>query len=206
MIIKSSIQFLKTVSDEQLIAATQGIVSGLTGNASFPSPTPALTAISSALADFSSALAEAVHGGVDRTAAKNAKRAVLVSLLRQLGSYLTIHADGDLEMLLSTRFPIQQTSRSPIGPLPAPNAPLLTQGPNTGVLAATSSPVNGAYVYNWRIALASAPTQFVQTAQTTGARTTFAGLTPGQIYNVQLNAVGSAGTSDWSDDATSMVM
>jgi hypothetical protein len=206
MVVKTSVNFLKTASDEQLIVTTQGIISGLTGNASFPSLTPALPAITSALADFSIAVGEAANGGRYLTAAKNVKRAALTSLLRQLGSYLTIQCDGDLQMLLSTQFPIQQTTRSPIGPLAAPNGPVLTQGPNTGVLAAKSSPVDGAYVYNWRIALASAPTQFVQTAQTTGARTTFAGLTPGQVYNVQLNAVGAAGTSDWSDDATSMVM
>ena len=42
--------------------------------------------------------------------------------------------------------------------------------------------------------------------QTTAARNIFSGLTPGQVYFVQLNAVGSAGPSDWSDDGETMVM
>jgi hypothetical protein len=206
MIVKTSIVFLKTVSDEQLIALTQAIISGLTGNASFPSPTPDLTAITAALADFSDAMAEAANGGVHLTAAKNAKRAVLASLLRQLAGYINVQCDGDIEKLRSTQFPIQKPTRSRLGAVSTPAAPVLKQGAKSGVLAAKSSPVEGASVYNWRIALASAPTQFVQTAQTTAARTTFAELTPGQVYNVQLNAVGASGTSDWSDDATSMVM
>ena len=64
----------------------------------------------------------------------------------------------------------------------------------------------GAYSYNWRLALASAPTVFVQQVQTTAASNIFSGLTPGQTYTVQLNAVGSAGPSDWSDDGETMVM
>lgn len=53
---------------------------------------------------------------------------------------------------------------------------------------------------------ASAPTVYVQTAQTTAARTTFGDLTPGQLYNMEVNAVGAAGTSDWSDDGSMMVV
>jgi hypothetical protein len=52
----------------------------------------------------------------------------------------------------------------------------------------------------------SAPTLYMQTAQTTGGRNTFEGLTPGQAYNVEANAVGSAGTSDWSDVDSLMVI
>ena len=60
--------------------------------------------------------------------------------------------------------------------------------------------------YNWSVALQSAPDKDVQTAQTTGARALFSGLTPGQIYVISLNAVGAAGVSDWSDYGTLMVV
>jgi len=68
------------------------------------------------------------------------------------------------------------------------------------------SPVKGGYAYNWRVALASAPTVYVQTAQTTGGRTKFAGLTPGHVYNIEANVVGAAGVSDWSDAGSLMVI
>src|SRR5438105_15946481 len=76
--------------------------------------------------------------------------------------------------------------------------PVLSQGPVTGSLNASSPPVSGSYIYNWRVALASAPTTYVKQQQTTAASNTFEGLTPGQTYNVELNAVGTAGTTDWS--------
>jgi hypothetical protein len=41
--------------------------------------------------------------------------------------------------------------------------------------------------------------------QTTAASNTFDGLTAGQIYNVELNAVGTAGTTDWSGPGELMI-
>jgi hypothetical protein len=83
---------------------------------------------------------------------------------------------------------------------------LLFLGLWAGKLPAAITRLNGGYVYNWRIALASAPTVYVQTAQTTGARVMFEDLTPGQVYNVSANGVGAAGTSDWSDVGSLMVI
>ena len=206
MIVKTSITFLLAASDEQLIATTQGVIAGLTGNTHFPSPVPPLPVLSGALDAFSVAVGEAANGGKELTAAKNAKRAALASLLRQLGSYITIQCDGDMEMLLSSQFPIQKPGRSPIGALPVPQAPALKQGANSGSVDAATGPVYGAGVYNWRVALASAPTTYIKTAQTTAARTSFEGLTAGEIYNVELNAVGAAGITDWSDDSTLRIL
>lgn len=70
----------------------------------------------------------------------------------------------------------------------------------------SSFPLVPATSYNWSVALQSAPDKDVQTAQTTGARALFSGLTPGQIYVISLNAVGAAGVSDWSDYGTLMVV
>jgi hypothetical protein len=195
-----------TDSDAQLIVDVQSASTGLTGNASFPTPAPALTVVTTALNAFTVALADAANGGTELTSIKNAKRAELVSLMRQLGSYVTVTADGDMTKLLSSGFRYQKPTRSAIGALPAPYTPLLKLGPHTGELDASVSPIYGAYTYNWRVALASSPTTYVRTVQTTGGRTMFEGLTPGQIYNVEANAVGAAGPSDWSDVAGLMVI
>jgi hypothetical protein len=124
----------------------------------------------------------------------------------QTSQYVSATANGNLEVLMSSGFPVQKPSRVPIGPLAAPDAPVVVQGPVTGSLKATATPLYGASSYNWSVALQSAPDTDVQTAQTTGARAEFTGLTPGQTYVVSLNAVGTAGTSDWSDGGTLMVV
>ena len=165
-----------------------------------------MAVITAALAAFTIALADAADGGIEKTATKNAKRAEVVSLLRQLSSYVFATTNGDMTKLLSSGFPAQKTDRSPIGPLPTPATPSLSQGPVTGSLSALTPPINGAYIYNWRVALASAPTVYIRQAQTTAASNTLEGLTPGQIYNAQLNAVGTAGTTDWSGPGELMVI
>ena len=206
MVVKPAIAFLTSSSDALLLTGSNTIVNSLTGNPDYPTPTPTLPTVTTAISAFTTAIADAAGGGKEQTAIKNAKRAELVSLLRQLASYVGVTCGGDLAKLLSSGFPTQKPTRTPIGVLPAPYAPVATPGPKSGQLSAVSAPVFGAYTYNWRLALASAPTVFIQQVQTTAASNIFEGLTPGQTYTVQLNAVGSAGTSDWSDDGETMVL
>jgi hypothetical protein len=206
MITKPSIQFLNNDSDPQLIVDTRGILTGMTGNPHYPAPSPDLAPVQAALDGFSTALANAADGGLTLTAIKNAKRAVLVALLRALASYVSVTCNGDLAVLLSSGFPIQKPQRSPIGELPAPDNVTLSLGAHTGELDAAAAPVVGASTYNWRLARADAPTVYVQTAQTTAASTSFESLTPGVAYVTQVNAVGSAGPSDWSQPATQMAL
>lgn len=206
MVVKAAISFLNTDPDAQLIVDVQSPITGLTGNASFPTPAPTLTVVSTALAAFQAALADAANGGTELTAIKNGKRAELVSLMRQLASYVTVTAAGDLTKLLSSGFPYQKPVRNKVGLLPAPNAPTVRNTNESGKVTASTTPVYGASSYNWALALASAPDNSVQTVQTPGGRVTFDGLTPGQNYSVTVNAVGSAGTSDSSDASTLIAM
>ena len=204
MNVKPAIGFLTKDGEAPFTDKVATILEWMKNNPKYPTPSPTLAVVQTAFDAYKVAVTDAAQGGVENTAIRNARRAELVSLLRQLANYVSATANGDKETLLSSGFPAQKDVRSPIGPLPAPNAPVVTQGPVTGSLIAVSPPVYGASAYNWRIALASAPTVYVQTKQSTGARMTFEGLTPGQIYNVELNAVGAAGISDWSDDGSLM--
>lgn len=206
MIVKPAIGFVQTDNDARLLTNAETIVTSMTNNPTYPNPTPSLATITTGANEFSLAIANAANGGRDLTAIKNAKRAELGALLRELASYVAVACQGDMATLLASGFPIQKPTRTPAGVLPAPVTPVLSLGARTGELAAVVSPVSNAYTYNWRVALAAKPTQYVKTVQTTAARTVFAGLTPGQIYLVDVNAVGSAGPSDFSDTAQLMVV
>jgi hypothetical protein len=199
MNVKPAIGFLTKDGEAPFTDKVTTLLAWMAGNPKYPTPTPTLIVVQTAFDAYKVATTDAALGGKENTTARNARRAELVSLLRQLANYVSSTANGDLETLISSGFPTQKTVRTPIGPLPAPDAPIVSQGPLMGTLRAVITPVNGAYAYNWRLALASAPTVYVQTAQTTGGRNTFDSLTPGEVYNVDANAVGSAGTSDWSD-------
>ena len=107
--------------------------------------------------------------------------------------------------LLSSGFPVQKPDRSKASVPATPVAPRVPQGLTGEAISATKR-VDFTYIYNWRVALASKPDEFVQHVQSTGARTEFEGLTPGQTYLFQCNAVGTAGTSNWSNAGSLMVI
>jgi hypothetical protein len=206
MIVKPSISFLSTDSDPQLVTRTGGILAAMTGNVHYPAPTPPLADVQAALDAFTTALANAAGGGPTLTSLKNDRRAALANQLRLLASYVQVACLGDLTILLSSGFPIQKPQREPIGVLPAPAGLTVTLGARSGELDANAAPVWGAGIYNWRLTTAAAPAVVLQSPQTTGASNTFAGLTPGVVYNIQVNAVGASGPSDWSDPVPQMAI
>lgn len=206
MNIKVAIGFLTKDGEAPFTDKVTTILQWMDNNDNFPTPTPSLAVVQTGFDAYKVAAADAAQGGKENTAIRDARRAELVALLRQLASYASATANGNLEKLISSGFPLQKTGRTPIGPLPAPSAPVVSQGAVSGALTVVAPPVRGASSYNWSLALQSAPDTDVQTAQTTGARVSFTGLTPGQVYVVCLNAVGAAGVSDWSDYGSLMVI
>lgn len=206
LIVKPTINFLSTDTDSQLIIRVHGIIQALTGNADYPNPLPPLSLVSDAQHAFEAACSNAALGGMLLTAIKNAKRGELVSLIRQLASYVTVACHGDLPTLLGSGFSIHKPTRDKIGRLPTPQMPLLRHGAQTGEIKAKTRSIRGVFIYNWQITQAGAPEQVLQTLQTTGATATFTKLTPGQVYHIRGNAVGAAGATDWSGPASLMAL
>jgi hypothetical protein len=200
--IKAAISWLLQLPDLVVCAIVDAIILAMTDNDNFPTPSPALTAVTAANDAAKAAIAAAADGGRVLTAIKDAKMAELGAEVRPLAYYVTITANGDMAKLLSSGFPIQQPTRQRIGPLPTPTAPVATRGNRYGSINASTDAINGAYVYNWRVALATTPTVFVAEMQTTKASVFVTDLTRAEIYNVQVNAVGAAGTTEWSDAAS----
>ena len=206
MIVKPSISFVSDASDAKLVTDTQTILQAVADNAAiYTAPSPTLAVVTASLNKFISAIAFAADGGIALTAAKNAARAELAALLRNLASYVQVACKGSIENLLLSGFPTQKPNRAPVGVLPAPSNLTVNLGARSGELTAKASPLNGAAIYNWRLT-ANGQTTPLQMQQTTAASTTFADLTPGTVYAVELNVVGSAGPSDWSDPISQMVV
>jgi hypothetical protein len=80
-----------------LITFADGVVKGMTGNASFPSPSPALAAVSAAITDLQTAETAALARTKGAVSTRNAKRAVLVTMLQSLRMYVQSVADGNAE-------------------------------------------------------------------------------------------------------------
>ncbi len=181
-------------------------IQGTTDNTNFTALAAAVAAVAASYEAYLLAKANAVQGGVEQTTIRDARRFDLVALVRGLLSNINAIANGDTEKLMSSGFPLRKTVRTPVGPLATPRAPTVGQGPTTGTLKASTPPVYGASLYTARLALASAPRTYVQTKQRTGTRFLFEALTAGELYNVGINAIGSAGPSDWSNDGTARII
>ena len=177
----------------------------MTGNAAFTTPFPALPTLTTALDALETTAEAALDLSRMAIANRNAASAAVLSLLRQLAAYVQSHSVGDIAVLISSGFQPVKGSDAQSGPLPTPATTLLRQGAKSGSIAARTSKIRGAYSYNWRVALTSTPTTYVQEAQTTAVRHVFRGLTPGQSYIVQVSAVGTAGETSWSA-ITSMIV
>ena len=164
---------------------------------------PPITAANDLFAD---AIAAAADGGRTLKSAKDGARASLVALLRPLAARVQLLCQDNMTILLSSGFPVQKPNRTPAQVPPTPSTPDVYQGKKTGEAYAVTGKADGAYIYNWRVALADAPETIIQHAQSTAARATIGNLMPGKNYLFQVNAVGTAGTSDWSNAGSLMVI
>ena len=79
-------------------------------------------------------------------------------------------------------------------------------GTTVVVTGTVTGPVTGAVIYTWQLSKAATPSVWEDAGQTTGARNSFDDLTPGVVYSVRINAVGTAGASDWSNPVSQMVI
>ena len=205
-IVKPSISWLTSDSNALLINDTGVVLVAVAANVDiYKSPTPPLADVQTALDNFSDGVAAAADGGKSAIAKRNNLRLILVGLMRQLANYVASACNGDMTNLLLSGFPTQKPTRQPVGVLPPPNNVTLTQGDRSGEVVAKANPVFGASLYTWTLTSAT-PGAAVQTAQTTAARDTFTGLTPGATYSITVNAIGTAGASDWSNPASLMVV
>ena len=209
MVVKASISELNKASAAAVASRGDVVVEALTKNSDiFDKPIPDVPTLKAKNEQLKAAILnyETVGGGRLAAAAVTTLRADMAGLLRLEASYVTSRANGNMEILLKGGFPIQKPTRSPIGQLPAPDAPSASQGTKSGQLDAATTPLYGGQAYLWRVALASSPEVYVQTAQTTAASTSFYDLTPGAIFNVEVQVIGSAGPSDFSAPGSLMVI
>ena len=200
---RTSLAFTR-LSDAPLNSFAENSVVKMNGNPAFPAPAVALAAVTTAQLAFSNASNAAMQGGKQATAAKNAAREALISLLRQNAAYVQSVAGDDLVALLSSGFDAMSTSRTRIM-LPQP-AVERVENPQSTKLALRLTPVPTARAYEVRISYGSTGWQAVGVF-TYSRPILIEGLTPGTTYTMQARAIGgTTGYSDWSDPVSHMAM
>ena len=84
----------------------------LYGHAAYPDPTVLQPALDAANSAFDTAISAQEMGGAAATAAKNARRAALIALLRGLAAYVQRKCNNDLATLLASGFKAVNTTRT----------------------------------------------------------------------------------------------
>jgi hypothetical protein len=201
---KVSVGFLSRDSAAKLGSDTGRVLTSLTGNAAFPAPNPTLAELTTANNAFLAAVSAAHDSKIARVQAKQ-QRANLCSLMRTLAHYVDVASAGDLPTLLSSGFTAQQ-QRKPVGPMVPPENLRFVRGKVSGTATARCSKQSKATAYQWRCAQAATPTAWLPVVTTPAAHCVFQGLTPLTNYVVEVCAVGTAGSSNWSEPATVTVL
>ena len=193
-------------TDGNLVIFTDSVISKMTNNAEYPTPTPSLASVQTSLTAFQDALAEAKDGGTSKTAAKNAVREVLLAKLRNLALYVQLECGDDLAALLTSGYEATKPP-TPAGVLPAPQQVTLTQGVLSGTLELRGRPVTNAGAYEaQKTTTIDNPNSWESVDQVTAARMQLEGLTPGKTYWARLRAIGSAGPGAWSEPASAIAL
>ena len=91
-----------TYTDDALITEVQSIETHLSPNSNFPTPSPAVAAITTERILFQTAVAKAKDGTPTDTSDKNDKRAVIEGQMHVLGAYIQLTSGGDETKILSS--------------------------------------------------------------------------------------------------------
>jgi hypothetical protein len=192
-------------SAEQLVAMAGAIITGLTDNPAFPTPTVDLKTVQAAADDLNAALAAQVHGGAAATAEKRNRQHALITILRKLKHYVEDNSGNDSAVLLSSGFQAASITRDR-SPLANPSI-LSIDRSNSDGLRLKISPVARAKCYEVRSAMVgngNVAGTWQQAGIFTSSRMTIGNLVPTTTYVFQVRAIGAVGATEWSDPVSHM--
>lgn len=175
----------------------------LTGNADFPTPTPA-TAVLTAGCDKLEAASNAYNfnrGKLEKEA-RDVAFTELKALIRELGGYVQSNCKGEKDLILSTGFDVRRPSE-PVGELPAPGNVIATTTLFPGRIDVRWDGVKGRSAYEvyindgdpssesgWKLLVVTPKTRFIATS-----------LTSNKTFAFRIVAIGPVGASPVSDVA-----
>jgi len=184
------------------IAYATGVAHAMTNNPAFPTPVPALSALSAAVSELQAAETLALTRAKGTATARNDKRAVVVSLLRQLGGYVQAIADATPEngatIIQSAGIPVRKVT------VRATRVFGAKVGPVTGSAKLTATVAARRASYEWEYSLDGGKT-WVGAPSTLQAKTTVTGLPVGTSVLFRYKSVTKTGEGDWSQGLALLV-
>jgi hypothetical protein len=186
-----------------VILYATNIVQKMTGNPSFPTPTPTVAALDAALSDLHAAETAALSRAKGSATVRNDKRTVLVSLLQQLRGYVQSVADATPEngasIIESAGLTVRKIST------PGKRSFAARPGALSGSAIVTAVAAGPRSSYQWQYSTDGGKT-WVSAPATTQGKTTIAGLPSGTTVQFRYLAVTpKGGQGDWSPAVSLLV-
>jgi hypothetical protein len=194
--VKRTIVSLKLpVSVPALLQTTKVILLAVAHNPLFPTPDPSLATLQAALSALEEAETAVRSGSRGATAARDEKRRVLGTLLRQLGAYVQKVADGDS----STAEAVIESAGVSVHKLAIRQKQRFTvrQGAVSGSVKLMTIWVGRRASYAWQYSLDGGATWLTRPI-TLRSKTTVSGLPVGTMVLFRSRAVTKKGEGDWS--------
>lgn len=186
-------------------AKARTIVTSLTGNPNFPTPTPALAVITAAIdaLETSAATVQSTRAKLKTDVSEqSANEDVLDGIMSQLVGYVQSVA-GDDETKIHSAGMDARSAKGPSSSDPTlPEALSATVGDHDGEMDLSWDPVPKAKSYIIQVSVdPPTDTSWKQAGVSTKSSFTVTGLTPGARYQFRVAAVSTGGQSGWSDPA-----
>ncbi len=196
---------LDRLSLSEKIAKARQIVKALTGNATFPTPSPALATVTTAIDDAEKAAAEAQQArqtAKEKTSNQNQKEDALDSLFTRLAAYVESVSGGDEQMILSAGMDTREKGVAATDTTAEPLGLSASAGDHDGEIDLSWDKVSGAksYVIE-KSADPPTPTSWMHAGVSTKSRFTVEGLTSGTRTWFRVAAINANGQSGWSAPA-----
>lgn len=199
-LIKAGLTRLKPA---QVVAKSEYVETGMTGNANFPTPTPTLVEVTAARTQLVSALAAAESGAHADIAKKNEAVRTLRDLLTKLARYVNSAAGGDVDKAVSSGFELAKRPE-PIDKLEAPQELNARMSSYEGRLDLRWQRVRGARMY--QVYMCSGDPAVLANWQVVGVssktRHTVSDLAANTFFNFRVTALGRVGEGPASEVVT----
>ena len=137
---------MSTLSIPAKISRANFIVSGLTGNVNYPSPTPTLLSINNAITNLGTAWNNAADGGKTKTALMHDAEADLMILMNKLAHYIEDNSGGLVENIHSTDLTLKKF----VGQSVPQNTYWVKNGEESGEIVAKIKAGPPHAVYHWQ--------------------------------------------------------
>ena len=192
---------INSISVQGIITTAQTIASGLTNNPSFPTPSPAPSALNAKAQEVDAASQEVESLKQllkTKQSALDAKRQELRELVKQARNYVELASAGDETKILSAGMQVRAEG-TPVGLLPAPMNFSIMEGANPGMVELKWKTVKGSNSYIIERSI-DPPTATSWSAASVSTKSKFllGGLASGEKLWFRVAAVNSAGTGAWS--------